>query len=158
MSKVVCDWWFLTCCNTYLKWQTANFLVLTNVRDHQFSPRNEGVACVTLWCILRRIFNWRQECRNEHKVLFYLILFFYSNGLLDPWSSGGILRSISGSVVSILIPEGAHHLDLRGSNPKDPVTVINARKIEKQFIKKWIGQANKRLKKTYGPDVQNFIY
>ena len=87
-----------------------------------------------------------------------MILFFYSNGLLDPWSSGGILRSISGSVVSILIPEGAHHLDLRGSNPKDPVTVINARKIEKQFIKKWIGQANKRLKKTYGPDVQNFIY
>ena len=51
----------------------------------------------------------------------------FSNGLLDPWSSGGILRSVSKTVVSLIIPEGAHHLDLRGSNPHDPPSVIKTR-------------------------------
>ena len=81
-----------------------------------------------------------------------------SNGLLDPWSSGGILRSISGSVVSLLIPEGAHHLDLRGSNPKDPASVVSARKMERQFIRKWIGQTSKRQVKNAGPDPRSFLF
>ena len=85
-------------------------------------------------------------------------LFPFSNGLLDPWSSGGILRSISGSVVSLLIPEGAHHLDLRGSNLKDPPSVISARKLERQFIKKWIGQSARKQNRNYGPEYQNFVY
>ncbi|XP_023323387.1 lysosomal Pro-X carboxypeptidase [Eurytemora carolleeae] len=65
----------------------------------------------------------------------------FSNGLLDPWSSGSILKSY-GSIVSIKIPEGAHHLDLRGSNPLDPVSVVSARKMERKYIRKWIKQSN----------------
>ena len=72
----------------------------------------------------------------------YFVLVF-SNGLLDPWSSGGILRSVSKSVVALLIPEGAHHLDLRGANENDPDSVKEAREIEQKFIKKWIDQAHK---------------
>jgi lysosomal Pro-X carboxypeptidase len=68
----------------------------------------------------------------------------FSNGLLDPWSSGGVLRTISKSVVSLIIPEGAHHLDLRGSDPNDPPSVIKAREIEKGYIKKWIDEADAR--------------
>ncbi|XP_015610590.1 lysosomal Pro-X carboxypeptidase [Cephus cinctus] len=62
----------------------------------------------------------------------------FSNGLLDPWSSGGVFRNLSSSTSVIIIPEGAHHLDLRASNPRDPVSVINARKYHRSAIKKWI--------------------
>ncbi|XP_045616290.1 lysosomal Pro-X carboxypeptidase [Procambarus clarkii] len=62
----------------------------------------------------------------------------FSNGLLDPWSTGGVLWNVSDTVVSVIIPEGAHHLDLRGSNPGDPQSVIDARITEKAYIKTWI--------------------
>jgi len=70
----------------------------------------------------------------------------FSNGLLDPWSSGGILKG-HGTVVTVIIPEGAHHLDLRGTNPADPESVIIARKTERKYIKKWIAMANKKSTK-----------
>ncbi|XP_062587574.1 lysosomal Pro-X carboxypeptidase-like [Saccostrea cucullata] len=62
----------------------------------------------------------------------------FSNGLLDPWSSGGVLKSQSESVVAIVIPNGAHHLDLRGSNKADTPDVISARNTEKKYIASWI--------------------
>ncbi|KAK3100015.1 hypothetical protein FSP39_013477 [Pinctada imbricata] len=68
----------------------------------------------------------------------------FSNGLLDPWSSGGVTKSQSDYVVAIVIPNGAHHLDLRSSNPDDPEDVISARKQEISLIQKWI--ANYRTK------------
>ena len=44
----------------------------------------------------------------------------FSNGLLDPWSSGGVLQNISESLVAVIIPEGAHHLDVRAALPSEP--------------------------------------
>ena len=67
---------------------------------------------------------------------------FHSNGLRDPWSSGGVVKKISDSVLSVIIPEGAHHLDLRGSNPLDPKSVIDARNVHRENIKKWINEAS----------------
>ena len=47
-----------------------------------------------------------------------------------------------GSLISVLIPEGAHHLDLRASNPLDPKSVVDARNVHKENIRKWINKAS----------------
>ncbi|KAF0313378.1 Lysosomal Pro-X carboxypeptidase [Amphibalanus amphitrite] len=67
----------------------------------------------------------------------------FANGLLDPWSSGGVMRSLSDTLVSVIIPNGAHHLDLRASDPADPPDVIEARRVERDFIGVWIAQYTK---------------
>lgn len=74
---------------------------------------------------------WGRQLQDVTNIIF-------SNGLLDPWSSGGVIHSPSLSLVPVIIPDGAHHLDLRGANPLDPPTVINARKQEKNLIKRWL--------------------
>ena len=61
-----------------------------------------------------------------------------SNGALDPWSAGGVLTSLSDSLVAVLIEDGAHHLDLRTPQPDDPDSVVAAREVEKMHIQKWI--------------------
>jgi lysosomal Pro-X carboxypeptidase len=64
----------------------------------------------------------------------------FSNGDLDPWMGGGIVKTISESVIAIIIENGAHHLDLRSASDKDPLSVIKARQLEVQHIKRWIDQ------------------
>lgn len=57
---------------------------------------------------------------------------------MDPWSGGGVLRSENHDITIIIIPDTAHHLDLRASNSNDPISIIEARNIEKQAIRKWL--------------------
>ncbi|KAJ7990082.1 hypothetical protein DPEC_G00296600 [Dallia pectoralis] len=68
----------------------------------------------------------------------------FSNGGLDPWSGGGVTRNISDSVVAIVIPDGAHHLDLRYNNEYDPQSVLSARAQEVEYFKLWIQQAKRK--------------
>jgi len=63
----------------------------------------------------------------------------WSNGRLDPWSGGGVRQDVS-DTVAVFIQDGAHHLDLRAPNPQDPPSVTAARKIEEQFVQKWINE------------------
>ncbi|XP_056613248.1 lysosomal Pro-X carboxypeptidase isoform X1 [Triplophysa dalaica] len=69
----------------------------------------------------------------------------FSNGDLDPWMSGGVTKSISESLVAIMIEGGAHHLDLRYNNEYDPESVIRTRALEVQYFRKWIKQAASTL-------------
>lgn len=69
----------------------------------------------------------------------------FSNGLMDPWAAGGILSSLSDTIKSVVIVEGAHHLDLMTSNPADPESVKMARNIHKQNIRQWINEFSLRM-------------
>ena len=62
----------------------------------------------------------------------------YSNGLLDPWSSGGVMHTVSPSLPAIIIPNGAHHVDLRFSNPADTSDIRAAREQELTIIRQWL--------------------
>jgi lysosomal Pro-X carboxypeptidase len=75
----------------------------------------------------------------------------FSNGYLDPWSAGGwsLEPKTEGSLVSLIIEEGAHHYDLRASHPNDTSYVKEARRIEKLHITRWIQQAKENPKQQF---------
>ncbi|PIA25035.1 hypothetical protein AQUCO_13300024v1 [Aquilegia coerulea] len=62
----------------------------------------------------------------------------FSNGLLDPWSGGGVLQNLSETIVALVSKEGAHHIDLRASTDDDPDWLVEQRKSEIKLIKSWI--------------------
>lgn len=65
----------------------------------------------------------------------------FSQGSLDPWSGGGVTHNVSDTVHAVIIEDGAHHLDLRASNPADPDSVIWARNFHRMQISKWVAEA-----------------
>ncbi|KAM8822258.1 lysosomal Pro-X carboxypeptidase isoform 1-T1 [Synchiropus picturatus] len=71
----------------------------------------------------------------------------FSNGDLDPWSAGGVALNISDSLVSVLIRDGAHHLDLRFANALDPPSARAARALELHYFQLWIKQARGRSRR-----------
>ncbi|MFH4974701.1 hypothetical protein AB6A40_001410 [Gnathostoma spinigerum] len=74
----------------------------------------------------------------------------FSNGDIDPWSGGAWSDKdeVVGSLVSIIIKDGAHHYELRGKNPKDTKSVIEAREKEEKYIKQWIDEYRKQKNPT----------
>ncbi|PKA57039.1 putative serine protease EDA2 [Apostasia shenzhenica] len=64
----------------------------------------------------------------------------FSNGLLDPWSGGGVLQNISHSIVALVTELGAHHIDLRASTEDDPKWLVEVREAEINLIKSWIDE------------------
>ena len=64
----------------------------------------------------------------------------YSNGELDPWSSGGVRSSLGPETVAVDIPEGGHHADLFFAHPEDPPSLIAARVTTMALVRDWIVQ------------------
>eukprot|EP00053_Salpingoeca_punica_P007734 m.70486 g.70486 ORF g.70486 m.70486 type:complete len:486 (-) comp14302_c1_seq1:444-1901(-) len=65
----------------------------------------------------------------------------FTNGLLDPWWPGGVLSDLSPTLRAFQIEGGAHHLDLRGSDPADPPSVVLVREASKGIILGWIAES-----------------
>jgi lysosomal Pro-X carboxypeptidase len=51
---------------------------------------------------------------------------------------GGISTNLSDSLIAYMIKNAAHHLDLLTPNDEDIESVIIARTIETNFLKKWV--------------------
>jgi hypothetical protein len=59
-------------------------------------------------------------------------------------------------LVSLIIEDGAHHYDLRASHPNDTANVIEARRIEKLHISRWIEEAKQNPRKQFKKS--NIVY
>ncbi|KAK9097090.1 hypothetical protein Sjap_022587 [Stephania japonica] len=64
----------------------------------------------------------------------------FSNGLLDPWSGGSVLKNVSETIVALVTEEGAHHIDLRAATKEDPAWLLSQRASEIKLITEWIDQ------------------
>lgn len=71
----------------------------------------------------------------------------FSNGLYDPWHGGGVLEDVSDTVVALIIPEGAHHLDLMFSHEDDPESVVHVRRREMELVRRWALEAARRRRR-----------
>ncbi|XP_076436693.1 dipeptidyl peptidase 2-like [Babylonia areolata] len=106
-------------------------LPFTQAMRRDYCLKRWGVAPRLQWPSVQF---WGRRIHETSNIIF-------SNGDLDPWRGGGVLSSVSDSVVAILVKGGAHHLDLRGSNKLDPPGVIEAREKERFHIRLWVNSA-----------------
>ncbi|KAL5012313.1 hypothetical protein ScPMuIL_010864 [Solemya velum] len=103
-----------------------------------FTPEMRDDYCQKTWGVSPRrdwgaVQFWTENLQAASNIVF-------SNGDLDPWRDGGVLKTTNPNIQVAIVKGGAHHLDLRGHNAKDPIGVVAVREIEKQFIRKWVNE------------------
>ncbi|KAK6138138.1 hypothetical protein DH2020_028118 [Rehmannia glutinosa] len=62
----------------------------------------------------------------------------FSNGLRDPYSSGGVLEDLSQSVVAVTTTNGSHCLDILPAAKTDPEWLVMQRNTELKIIEGWL--------------------
>jgi len=114
--------------------------ISSNNVDDMFPPSKFDLDAFTRYCVDK----WGVKPRPLWIPTYYGVNItassniIFSNGELDPWRGGGLQKTLHPTLVAILIEQGAHHLDLRKPNPADPQSVIDARKLEIQLLRKWL--------------------
>jgi lysosomal Pro-X carboxypeptidase len=148
------------------QWCTEHNMPFTSGTDRDmfypptgpFDPTAAAVECKKTWGVAPNPLWARLTYGGIDGLRQGLTNVVFSNGLLDPWSAGGILdtKGFHPSVVSVLIPHGAHHIDLMFSTDMDPIDVKLARSVELIHISKWIDEAQKK-RKIAQEDVGDYV-
>jgi dipeptidyl-peptidase-2 len=126
------SWDYLCCVSETAKLGTNN---VTDV----FPPKSFDLTAVNKYC--NRVWGITPDLQfPEHYANFANATnIIFSNGYLDPWEPLGFLKSPNpGKVVTLQAFGAAHHLDLRGSDPADPKSVVQMRALEQQILSQWL--------------------
>ncbi|KAK1375715.1 lysosomal Pro-X carboxypeptidase-like [Heracleum sosnowskyi] len=140
-------------------WQTCTELVIPIAYgDHtMFPPSNFSLS------------EWSKDCRRSfgveprpHWITTYyggqdikLVLkkfasnIIFTNGLRDPYSTGGVLQNISDSLVAVVTTNGSHCLDILSSQPDDPEWLVTQRKTVFHILEGWIKEYYATLNATH---------
>ncbi|KAL3530467.1 hypothetical protein ACH5RR_009789, partial [Cinchona calisaya] len=62
----------------------------------------------------------------------------FSNGLMDPYSSAGVLENLSSNLLAVYTVKGSHCLDILPAQKSDPWWLVAQRKNEVEIIEGWI--------------------
>lgn len=132
-------WYYQVCTEMVMPMCTDGVNDMFEPQKWDFDVLSE--ECFRLWGVRPRP-SWVLSMYGGKNISSHSNIIF-SNGGLDPWSAGGVTQNISDSLVAIMIPDGAHHLDLRSRNPHDPKSVQQARLLEVHYMKQWIEKARR---------------
>uniref|UniRef100_A0A8B9QPM8 Lysosomal Pro-X carboxypeptidase n=1 Tax=Anas platyrhynchos TaxID=8839 RepID=A0A8B9QPM8_ANAPL len=132
-------WYYQVCTEMVMPMCTDGVNDMFEPQKWDFDALSE--ECFRLWGVRPRP-SWVLSMYGGKNISSHSNIIF-SNGGLDPWSAGGVTQNISDSLVAIMIPDGAHHLDLRSRNPCDPKSVKQARVLEVHYLKQWIEKARR---------------
>ncbi|GLT80823.1 hypothetical protein SLA2020_522390 [Shorea laevis] len=64
----------------------------------------------------------------------------FSNGLKDPYSSGGVLENLSKSLLAVSTQNGFHCWDIGISSESDPTWLVKQRAKEVKIIRRWLAK------------------
>ncbi|KAJ8501307.1 hypothetical protein OPV22_011859 [Ensete ventricosum] len=139
-------------------WQACTEMVMpmTSSNESMFPPstydyKEFGDQCMTKYEVRPRP-HWITTEYGGNKIELVLKRFgsniIFSNGMRDPWSRGGVLKNISSSIIALVTPLGAHHLDFRAATKDDPKWLKEQRETEVKIIQGWIKQYYEDLRKS----------
>ncbi|OMO90296.1 ATPase assembly factor ATP10, mitochondria [Corchorus olitorius] len=133
------------------RWQTCSEIVMPighGNNDTMFPPAPFNLnrfikKCKSLFGVQPQP-HWVTTYYGGHDLKLILHRFasniIFSNGLRDPYSSGGVLENISDSVVAVYTVNGSHCLDILPERKSDPQWLVKQRKTEVQIIESWIAK------------------
>ncbi|GKB75744.1 lysosomal Pro-X carboxypeptidase [Tanacetum coccineum] len=139
------------------QWQTCSEIVVpigitSNVSMFPRSPYDaqEFIEdCKTMFGVTPRP-HWATTYYGGHDIRFVLRMFgsniIFSNGLRDPYSSGGVLEDISNNILAVITTKGSHCLDIQNSWETDPEWLVKQRNDEVEIISRWLRKYYRNLR------------
>ncbi|KAK4440668.1 Lysosomal Pro-X carboxypeptidase [Sesamum alatum] len=137
--------------NTGWPWQVCSEMVIPTGRGENdtmfpaapFNLHKFIKYCKSLYGVSPRP-HWATTYYGGHDIKLVLHRFgsniIFSNGLKDPYSSGGVLEDISNSIRAVTTLNGSHCLDILYPEKTDPKWLIEQRNTEMKIIEEWINQ------------------